>query len=152
MAEKVFRSSINIALYMPVCLFLVGDAAFEIVAAHGRWQSSEGAAALLCTLVFLFFLWLGFTRYIVSADELRVICGPVYLRYSLAEIIDVRPTHSILTAPAMSLDRIEVRFLGGASVIVSPANKTAFVEALMAKISARPPPATRPPQPLSPAP
>lgn len=110
--------------------------AFQIFAAKGDLQSYQGAAALLCASLLLFFGWLGFTRYIVSTEELRVICGPFRLSYPLAQILDVQPTRSLLTAPAMSLDRIEIRFRGGASVVVSPANKAAFIEAVTPTLGA----------------
>lgn len=132
LGEQVFRSSISLALYIPVCLFLIGEATFEFISAQGNFQSYQGCAALLCASILVFFVWLGFTRYIISMNELLIISGPFHLRYPLAQIVDVQPTRSILTAPALSFDRIEVRFRSGASVVVSPARKAAFIEALMA--------------------
>jgi uncharacterized membrane protein YdbT with pleckstrin-like domain len=69
------------------------------------------------------------TEYTVTDEGLRVRSGPIYSRVDAKRIDCVRPTRTILSAPALSLDRLEVRGAFG-SVVVSPADKRAFVRAL----------------------
>lgn len=69
-------------------------------------------------------------RYVVTGDELIVNWGfVVSQRYPISAIRSIRPTHTALSAPAASLDRLEICF-GSDSVIVSPKRKAAFISQL----------------------
>lgn len=69
------------------------------------------------------------TAYTVTDEGLRVQSGPLYSRIDARLIERVRPTRTILSAPALSLDRLEISG-GFGSVVVSPADKVGFVRAL----------------------
>lgn len=54
---------------------------------------------------------------------------------SLKDITYITPTNSLLSAPALSLDRIEIRYKGG-SIVISPKHKAGFYHAIQERIPA----------------
>src|SRR6476660_5514792 len=71
------------------------------------------------------------TAYVVTGDSLSVRC--LFLRWAvpLVSVKTLRASRDGRAAPALSLDRIEVIYNGG-SVLVSPRDKPAFVQAIRA--------------------
>lgn len=66
-------------------------------------------------------------KYQITDNWLEVnCCGLGKERYDLRKITSVRASRSILSAPAASLDRIELRF-GKQTVLVSPKRKSEFL-------------------------
>ena len=53
----------------------------------------------------------------------------------LKDIIHITPTNSMLSAPALSLDRIEIRYEGG-SIVISPKDKDEFYRAIQERVPA----------------
>ena len=76
-------------------------------------------------------LWiLAGTHYTFVGDALVVRCGPFRWRIPLREIRSVTPTRDMLASPALSLDRLRIDYGVGRTVMVSPADKDAFLRAL----------------------
>jgi hypothetical protein len=73
------------------------------------------------------------TGYEMTDDTLVVRCAMIRRRIPLASITALRPTRSPWSAPALSLDRLEVVHETG-SVLVSPRDKAGFVRALRAAV------------------
>ena len=69
------------------------------------------------------------TAYIVGDDGLLVQSGPVSRRVDAKLLERVRPVRSLVAAPALSFDRIEVSG-GFGVVVVSPKDQAGFVRAL----------------------
>ena len=76
------------------------------------------------------------TGYIVNGQHLIVRFGPFKTRVPLASIHTLRATTSILSAPALSSKRIEVRASNGASVMISPKDSAGFVDAIRRAVPA----------------
>ncbi|PZN13402.1 MAG: hypothetical protein DIU69_00530 [Bacillota bacterium] len=74
-------------------------------------------------------LWFG-TGYRITAAELHVKAGPFRWRVPLSSIRRVRPTNSPLSAPALSLRRLEIALEHGQSILVSPTNRESFIALL----------------------
>lgn len=97
---------------------------------------SSGQISTLSTLgIFLLSLglplWLLLsTNYQVSGSFLIIKSGPFSWRIRLAEVESVKPSRSALSSPALSLNHIEIRYSGGKRILVSPANKEGFLEAI----------------------
>lgn len=73
------------------------------------------------------------TYYLVDGQSLIVRCSIfVNQRIALADIQSIRPTNNPISAPAASLDRLEVKYGYRKSVIISPKDKQGFVEAVQA--------------------
>ena len=69
------------------------------------------------------------TYYVVTVDKLIVRSGPFRRVVPLSSITRLRATRNPRKAPALSLDRIEVRY-GSKQVLVSPRDKPGFVRAM----------------------
>jgi hypothetical protein len=70
------------------------------------------------------------TRYDIDDRHLRVRCGPFRTAVPLQSIHTLRATNSMLSAPALSLRRIEVLANGGPCVVISPRDRAGFVAAI----------------------
>lgn len=76
-------------------------------------------------------LWLVLsTSYTVSAENLTVRFGPVARVIPLRSITRVSASHTIESAPAPSLDRLLIEYGVRQRVVISPKDKTGFLEAL----------------------
>ena len=96
---------------------------------HGSW--------LLSILLFVFtggIGWIYFgTRYTVSDTTLVVRSGPLRWNIELNSITALTPTDDPTSAPACSLDRIEIRYSNGETILVSPLDKEGFCYAVTAR-------------------
>jgi hypothetical protein len=97
-------------------------------AADGSWARTVFFAVVASLLAWI----LAGTSYEVTDDALVV--RSAFLRWTvpLASVRSLRATHNPLSAPALSLDRIEVRHDRG-YLLVSPREKSAFVREIAAR-------------------
>ena len=70
------------------------------------------------------------TAYVVTDTDLLVHSGPLHVSIPLRSITAVRPTRDAIASPALSLDRLEIRYGPGKKILVSPADKPRFLAAL----------------------
>lgn len=94
-----------------------------------------GGAMLLGVLLIVSLLFR--TYYSVEGEVLRIVSGPFRWRVTISEIESLEPTRSPLSSPALSLDRLRIRYSGGKSILVSPADKQRFAKALGIEISSQ---------------
>lgn len=71
-----------------------------------------------------------YTYYQVDDYQLLVKSGLFSWKIPLSEIESIEPTHSFLSAPALSLDRLVIHYGDGKRVVVSPKDKQGFIEAI----------------------
>lgn len=73
-------------------------------------------------------LWLLFsTYYQVSEDFVLVKSGPFSWRVRISEIQSAKRSRNILSSPALSLNRIELRYGQGKIIFVSPKDQQGFL-------------------------
>ncbi|MBN8681123.1 MAG: PH domain-containing protein [Chitinophagales bacterium] len=122
----VFRSKIGLEILLPVCLIFGVVAYAMLFAGKVSWP---GLLIVLCGATFVFYtLWN--IIYTIKDGQLHIRCG--FFRYppvSIREIKQVKKTNNPLSAPAASLDRLEIR-VGRQVMLVSPKDKQGFIEAL----------------------
>ena len=70
------------------------------------------------------------TWYAVTDTDLVVQCGPFRATVPISSIRAIGPARSIVSAPALSLDRLEVTHTGG-TLVISPADKAGFIRAVV---------------------
>lgn len=71
-------------------------------------------------------------KYIISGDKLKVYNSFVLLdTYDLKDVVSLTNTHSIIASPASSFDRLQLVFINGKKIIISPAAKKKFVEQIL---------------------
>lgn len=94
-----------------------------------------GQVSLLMLGVFLaisgFPIWLLVaTHYQIANDNLHIKSGPFSWDVPVSEIQAVKPSRSLMSSPALSIDRLELRYSNGRSILVSPLEKAKFLEAI----------------------
>ena len=70
------------------------------------------------------------THYTIDANTLTVRSGPFRWVIALAQIESVTATRDARSGPALSLDRLLVRYGGGRQMLISPQDKEAFLHDL----------------------
>lgn len=123
---RIYKSKIAWGLFIPLYIYLLAITIF--VAVH---QLYIVVAVLLLVLVFLSTL-LFRTQYIVDGYQLHIQSGFFYrLSIDIRQIIQIKDTKSILSSPATSFkNRIEIRYYKYNTIIISPAEKEAFLAQL----------------------
>ena len=78
-------------------------------------------------------------RYGIAEDVIVVRHGVVRQKVVLRDITEVEPSRSPLSSPALSLDRLNIKFGEGffKSVMVSPKDKSGFLDELATKAKLR---------------
>lgn len=88
-------------------------------------------------IVFLFpigicLIWIWFkTGYIIKDNQLKIQYGPFKKNIKIDEIHSIRKTKNPFTAPALSMDKIEINYSRHRTIAISPKNKTEFVHQLL---------------------
>lgn len=76
-------------------------------------------------------LWLlASTYYVVEEGLLKIRSGPFNWTIRLDDIQSVEPSDSLLSSPALSLERLKIVYGNGREILVSPKAKAAFLDAL----------------------
>lgn len=123
--KQVYRSKIDswllililVALGIPLTLIVVNE--FSVV------EFSIILFMLIFTLLLLFGI-----KYTIEGKVLRVHYAFFYSeRINIDEITEIANTHTLLSAPAASLDRIKITY-GKKYVVLSPKDKQKFVKQL----------------------
>jgi len=70
------------------------------------------------------------TYYIIDSGKLKIRSGPFSWVILLSDIKAVRPSHSALSSPALSLKRLEIQYGNNKSVLVSPKDMDGFRNAI----------------------
>lgn len=127
----VFRSAVDTWFYLVV----VATGAIVILTLVPVVATGNPAAipvVIVCALVAIGLpVWLlASTRYTVTRESLLIRSGPFSWCVPRSEISQIRPSRSILSSPALSLDRLEIRYGDGKSILVSPADRDGFAAAL----------------------
>ena len=132
MTPKRFVSKVDAWLpgvFVVVVLVQVVTLAVASAQAEDTISILSGAGVLLVTSAL--FIWLlRSTYYEVSDDTLRIVCGPFRQRILISDITAIEPTRSMLSSPALSLDRLRIRHGKNRRVLVSPADKRGFIRAV----------------------
>lgn len=128
--EKTYRSKVDLWIVVVIVLAV----ACSVAPFFQEGQPLMGIAiGIAATLVFVWMLRT--TRYIIRDNDNVLVIKSCFLSYGtwrIADIESIHPTHNPLSAPAASLDRLEIRFIGRRSVLVSPRRKEEFINHLLA--------------------
>ena len=131
----VYRSAVDSGLLVVLgsAILVSGTACILVVVMAGDAVASVIALSTGAVGAGLPLWILTSTSYTLTAQELVVRSGPLRWRIPLADIREVAPTSSPLSAPALSLKRPRIRYANGRSVLVSPAQPAAFLADLDAR-------------------
>lgn len=130
-----YRSKIDHWLWIAIVLVILGSLIVSLL----KEQAIDLKLLLvMCVQLIIptFFVVNIFTNTFYTIDEkkqiLRVKSGVfVDSKYDINKITSVRETHTWLSSPALSLDRLEIKIGEKRKVIISPNNKTEFINHLL---------------------
>jgi hypothetical protein len=118
-----YKSRIGTGL-LAMILFIVGGVAL-LMAYEGIWALF---ALMILLLAFILHMLLT-TDYRIDGAVLIVRCGFFYGRpINIDSIKEIRETNNPISAPAASLDRLLITYNRYDSIILSPKEKSAFID------------------------
>lgn len=126
--KTIYKSKIGLELAIPITL------AFVIPIIYGLTQKQTMVAVIFLTVAYAFIAHLFITtKYTVHNHTLIVSCSFLYKKeidiHTIQKIIE---TNNPLSAAATSLDRLELKFGGRQSILISPKLKKEFVAHVLA--------------------
>ena len=132
MAARRFKSKVDTWIQILMIVAIV----FQVVAVGTAALQADDPLATTGLLLLVIgvsglLVWLLFgTYYTVERGYLRIASGPFRWRVPLDDITSVKATRSLLSSPALSLDRLLIRYGKRGRVMVSPADREGFLAAL----------------------
>ncbi len=127
--NQVYRSKIDLTLAAAVLVLPL--LTVLVISLNGLDGVALASAVAMLSLVISFALWLLVTTsYELGPESLVVRSGPFAWRIRLAEISSVERTSDPRAAPALSLDRLRVRYRKQLEILISPADQEGFLVVL----------------------
>ena len=129
--ENVFRSKVDLWLVVVAVAVPIVLLEFIIEGLNTPEKFAELAALVIVLAVLGVFGWLYFTtRYTITGDFLLVKAGPFSWVIPIEDISSVEPTRNPVSSPALSLDRLLIRYGQSAELMISPKDKAGFMTEL----------------------
>jgi hypothetical protein len=120
-----FRSKISYGIMLPLALIFTAVLLLMIV--NKIWFMAVFILIIGLLITYCFVN----TYYLIDGNSLVVRSGFLFNKtIPIQSIFEIRDTKSILSAPALSLDRIEVKYNKRDSVVISPKDKLHFIDEL----------------------
>ncbi len=123
---KVYKSKISIGLIV----FFIILTIFEI---YDFFFYQKGVT--LCVILFFLIIFYQFfnTKYTFEKENLNIRFGFFLNKnINIKTIIKISETNDFSSAPAVSTDRLEIRYNKNDTVLVSPKDKKGFIDSLLA--------------------
>ena len=129
--ETVFRSKIDLWLVIVTIAIPIMLLEFILDGLNTPDKVAELVALAIVVAVLGLLTWLYFsTRYTISGDFLLVKAGPFSWVIPIDDIVSVEPTRNPMSSPALSLDRLLIRYGHSAELLISPKDKSGFMTEL----------------------
>jgi hypothetical protein len=126
-----FRSKVDALVLVPI---LVGLGLPLLLLIRAVVEGRPLAGILIHAAILLAITPILHVNYRITGDTLVVRQGWLRWRLPLAQVRTLKATRQIWSSPALSLDRIEIRTDHGLWLLVSPADKAGFINAVRAKV------------------
>lgn len=68
------------------------------------------------------------TKYIITDETLQIISGPFGWNIPMDSILSVTQTQSAITSPALSFDRLEIKYGEEKIILISPKDQQQFIQ------------------------
>lgn len=132
MAARRFRSKVDawilVLMIVAIVAQIVGVGAAALQA--GDPLATTGLILLGIGITGLMVWLLVGTYYLVDRGLLRIVSGPFRWKVPVDQITSVAASRNPLSSPALSMDRIMIRYGKRRRIMVSPADKEGFLKAL----------------------
>jgi len=132
MAAKRFRSKIDRWILAVLIFVIVTEFVVIIAVAADSDEPLVQTGVILVSLLAMALigsLLIG-THYTVDRGLLRIVSGPFRWKVPIDQISSVEVTRSPLSSPALSLDRLRIRYGNNRRILVSPADREGFLRAI----------------------
>lgn len=124
--EKTYKSKIGFSIWFPLALLLLS---VEILMLTNRVWS--GALIVVFVILFIIYLYFDTSYKITSAGKLIIKGGFLIKReIDISSIKKIKATKNPLSAPALSLDRLEISYNKYDTILISPVDKPGFIQQL----------------------
>ncbi len=125
-----YKSKINVTLLIFVTLCLVVLPVLPLLIGSAT-ASEMWFIAIYCPLAIAFEAYLyTSTYYTIGSDTLTVKSILLCEKININDITKISHTRTWLSAPALSLNRIELRYNRGHAIVISPRNESCFISQL----------------------
>ena len=123
-SRKIYKSKVGLEIIVPIILILVAIMIFNF--REGNWIT-----ALMPLLMFVFIVSL---LYSISYEvhEKKILVKSLFFKsiVPIKTISAIQDTRNPISAPAASLDRMEIFYGDNKSIVISPKNKIGFISHL----------------------
>ncbi|SFC44743.1 PH domain-containing protein [Flexibacter flexilis DSM 6793] len=121
--KKIYKSKIGLELV----IFLVSVFGTVLAITVSQKPSWIGIVILLPVILFVVQMLMT-TDYTIDSDKLTIKCGFLYNKsIDIKTITKIMETNNPLSSPAASLDRLEINYGKFESVLISPKQKSEFI-------------------------
>ena len=118
----VYKSKVD-AVYYGSIVFTLGILIYAFYSEGMDTSSAEFPLFLAVAFLILFlFVWFAYT--------MKIRCGFVSWNIPRKDIHSIKPSRSLLSGPALSMDRLKISYAGKGTILISPREKDAFLRAL----------------------
>lgn len=134
MASETFRTKVDSWLVGLIGISLIFPfLTVDLLPDTDRYQVRPFLVGIVLLTGMLFVALALTTNYVFDGPLLLVKSGPFRWHVPLAEIRAIRRTRNPLSAPAFSLDRLQIDYGRWGGVLISPKDRTGFLRALHAR-------------------
>ena len=129
--KTVYRSKVDLWLVVVIAAVPIVLLEFILDGLNTPDKFAELLALVIVLAVLGIFAWLYFsTRYTITGDFLLVKTGPFSWVIPIEDIVRIEPTRNPSSSPALSLDRLLIRYGQSAELMISPKDKSGFMDEL----------------------
>ena len=132
MAAKKFKSKVDRWILVLILLAIIGQVVAITAAVNEAGEPAMITSLILVMIgVVALMVWLLLgTHYTVDRGTIRIVSGPFRWKVPIDEITSVSATRNPLSSPALSLDRLSIRYGKRRRIMISPADKAGFLKAI----------------------
>ena len=132
--QLVYPSRIDATSVAPIIVAGIGALAASFVIGETVLLANWFIVALVLLLLVGLPAWIfTSTNYTFTSNELAIRCGPFSWKIPFRDITVVERTNSRRSGPALSMDRLQITYGQGKSILISPENKEAFLRELYSR-------------------
>ena len=126
--ERVYKSKLGWEIIIPIVLTLA-IVAFILFTVPSSWPGIVIIAVVSIFIIHLF----STTHYTIENTTLRINSGFLYnKKIDILSIKKISETNDLTSSPALSLDRLEITYNKFDCILISPKEKSAFIDELIA--------------------
>ena len=123
---KVFYSKTGFEIALTVLISICGM--LPVILLINLWL---GLIILIIEMLFIAYI-IKTTHYTINNDLLEIKCGFLFKKkIKISTIVSIKESRNPLSAPALSLDRIEIKYNNYDYILLSPKDKTGFTSTLL---------------------